>query len=421
MNTFAVIIGSLGTVFAVVMTILAALSFRKHRKISALSILFSGILAAAALGMMIFLGGLRLKLLLALPLLLLGMLLGFLRGQTVHMQWQGTQVVGRNSILFLLMWGLSLAFGQLLGMLGSPLLASLGLVPAVFSTGLQLGFQGNLFLRRLAMRQQKPAGGLNTIIGIGGGLAIFLLLLVTLIAAVPTLVRTFPDFSFPVQAGSLNENSQTGMNLDLPIEEPASEQSGGPPSTGLLPSSGSLVLSCDAELQKELDGEENYGGMEGEEYSFEETFESYDASMEMQVNLNQRTFLYSFEEHWIKHDLLYNPDFDEEPCPLYFDQSHTAVGTVLEDGWIKGNLSSTTKTENCTGTIPDSGTNQFFGYMDDELSVVVFCPLPISSLIDPSDYAVDFSSLQQAGKDNLITNWWNPDMCRTCTIEQVLP
>ena len=192
MNPIYSIIGAVGGVFAVVMTIISAISYRKPKKVSLVTSIFSGLIALLSLGALVFLGNIRIELLIALPLLVVGLLLGFLRGQAVKLYWESEVVIGRNSILFLIVWGLSLALSQFLGLLGSTLLASLGLIPAVFSTGLQLGYYGNIFLRRLFMRQGQEGGIMNTLIGIGGTAGLGLLVLVSLVLSVPDLIRRFP-------------------------------------------------------------------------------------------------------------------------------------------------------------------------------------------------------------------------------------
>jgi len=153
MNTLMIILGTLGSVFAAVLTVLSVINYRKPRKISLGTTFLSGLLALGGLLAMLLLGGLWLEPLLGLPLLLIGLLLGFLRGQAVKLSWADKAVIGKNSALFIILWGFSLGLSQLLGLLGSPLLASLGLVPVLISTGLQLGLYGNLFLRRLVMRR----------------------------------------------------------------------------------------------------------------------------------------------------------------------------------------------------------------------------------------------------------------------------
>ena len=194
MNSIYLVLGTMGSVFAVIMTILSVIAFRKPRKITVLSTLISGLISVLALAAMILLGGMRINPLLGFPLLIFGALLGFLRGQGVKLSWEGDKVVGRNSILFLILWGLSLALSQLLGTQGSPMLASLGLIPAAFTTGLQVGLYGNLFLRRLFLRRGgKTKGGLQAVIGIGGGLALLLLTLITIITLTPTILDSLNE------------------------------------------------------------------------------------------------------------------------------------------------------------------------------------------------------------------------------------
>jgi hypothetical protein len=193
MNTIFQIIGALGGVFLVLMTIISAISYRKPKKVTLVTNLLSGLIALLSLGALVLLGNMRIEPIIGLPLIVMGLLLGFLRGQAVKLSWEAEVVIGRNSILFLIVWGLSLALSQFLGLLGSTLLASLGLIPAVFSTGLQLGYYGNIFLRRLFMRPGRESGIMNTVIGIGGTAGLVLLVLVSLVISVPELVRRISD------------------------------------------------------------------------------------------------------------------------------------------------------------------------------------------------------------------------------------
>lgn len=199
METLQVIIGVLGSAFALVMTVLSIITFLKPRRITLLSTLISGVISLLTLPLIMLLGGLRLNLLMIIPLSLLGLLLGFLRGQTMHLSWQGKDVIGHNSILFLGIWGLSLTFSQALNLLGSPLLASLGFIPVVFATGLQLGFYNNLFLRRLLMQFADSSNG-RMLIGIAGGLALALLFLISAFISVPNLIDTFPEWNSETSA-----------------------------------------------------------------------------------------------------------------------------------------------------------------------------------------------------------------------------
>jgi len=167
MNFVMTLQGGFSSVMVLVLTVVSALTLRKPRKISVLGTLLSGVISALSLIVIVFLGGMRLNLLLAVPALLLGMLLGFVRGQMVKFSMLGKQVIGRNSILFIILWGASLGISLLLGLLNSPLLASLGLVPVFFSTGLQLGYYANLFLRRTAILLGAASGGFATLLNLG--------------------------------------------------------------------------------------------------------------------------------------------------------------------------------------------------------------------------------------------------------------
>ena len=168
MNTFLKLLGALSSFFVIIMTLIAALSLRKPRKISSLSTFISGIVALIAMLVMVLLGGLRIRLIFVVPTLLLGVLFGFVRGQLVKFNLVGKQVVGRNSILFIILWGLSLGVSLLLSLFNFPWLASLGLLPVIFSTGLQIGYNLNLFLRRVVIHLKNPGkhpfrqGGLAT-------------------------------------------------------------------------------------------------------------------------------------------------------------------------------------------------------------------------------------------------------------------
>jgi len=156
METILRLIGFLGVVFTMAMTVLMLFTFRKERRISTFSPLWSAVLSLVMLPVFILLSGARLNLLLAIPILALGLLAGFLRGLTTRLTYKDGQVVGRNSRLFLLGWGGSLVLAQLLNLFGSALLASVGLMPLFLSTGTQVGMNGNVFLRRLMMQPPPP-------------------------------------------------------------------------------------------------------------------------------------------------------------------------------------------------------------------------------------------------------------------------
>jgi hypothetical protein len=146
------LVGLLGSLFTLAITILMVFRFRKERRISAISSFMAALLSLILLPAFILLSGARLNLLLGLAILVLGLAVGFLRGMTTRLRYQGEDVVGKNSVLFLLGWGGSLALAQLLNLFGSAFLASVGLVPVFLSTGTQVGMNTNILIRRLLMK-----------------------------------------------------------------------------------------------------------------------------------------------------------------------------------------------------------------------------------------------------------------------------
>jgi hypothetical protein len=161
MDTIFGLIGLLGALFTGAMTILMLFTFRKERRINTFSPFFSTAFSVATLPIFMLLSGARLNLLLAFPIMAFGLLVGFLRGQAMRLYYKGSQVMGRESLLFLLGWGGSLALSQLLNLFGSALLASVGLLPLFLSTGTQVGINANLFLRRLVMQPPPAAASID--------------------------------------------------------------------------------------------------------------------------------------------------------------------------------------------------------------------------------------------------------------------
>lgn len=151
MTLFYQILGFLSFVFAIVMTGVMLVTFRKPRRVTALSALVSVLISLALLPIYLALSGVNPDPRLALPIFSLGLLVGFLRGQTTKLEYVGDDVVGKHSLFFLVLWGASLAISQLLSMFDSVILLAVGLSSLFFSTGTQAGIYGNWFLRRLVM------------------------------------------------------------------------------------------------------------------------------------------------------------------------------------------------------------------------------------------------------------------------------
>jgi len=159
MDTIYRIISLLSIGLTVVLIIVMLLTFRKERRIGAFSLLISAGLSLIMLPAFILLSGARLRLLIGLPLLAIGLLVGTLRGFATRLYHRGGHVVGKRSLWFLAGWGLSLVLAQLLSLAGSTILASVGLMPMYLSTGTQIGITGNLLLRRLFLRAPAAPQG----------------------------------------------------------------------------------------------------------------------------------------------------------------------------------------------------------------------------------------------------------------------
>lgn len=156
MDSVLRLVGCLFTLLTVAMTLAMVLTFRKERRIALFAPLISGLLSLVLLPIFIALSGASLNLCIGLPILILGGVLGYLRGQTTKMYYKDSEVVGRASIFFLLLWGVSLILAQFLNIVGSVLLSAIGLIPLFFSTGTQVGLNANIFLRRLLLQSKAP-------------------------------------------------------------------------------------------------------------------------------------------------------------------------------------------------------------------------------------------------------------------------
>jgi len=187
------IINIASVLFMILMTAVMLFGFRKPRRITFLSSTFSALMSIVIPVIHILITGLKPDLRLALPFLSFGMLLGFIRGVTMKLEFVADQVVGRHSIFFLLLWGLSLALNQALSSPYPTALMAAGLAALFLSTGTQVGFYGILAVRRLALipeeldtgKIQNQAFHRIIVFGFGGLLLIFLL--ESLLISIPAL------------------------------------------------------------------------------------------------------------------------------------------------------------------------------------------------------------------------------------------
>jgi hypothetical protein len=152
------LINVIGLLLTVALTIYLVLTFRKPRQVSLWGKILSVVISLAMLLFFILISGAKLNLLVGLPILIVGGVLGFIRGLAMKFSYQENQVIARGSWLFLLVWGGSWIIAQLINFFGSRLLSAVGLIPVFFSTGTQLGLDGILLLRRIVVYFRPPPG-----------------------------------------------------------------------------------------------------------------------------------------------------------------------------------------------------------------------------------------------------------------------
>ncbi len=417
MNKIFIILGTLGSVFAFVMTALAVINYKKPKKVTGWSSFLSGLMALLGLVAMTFLGGMRLNLELGFPIFLMGLFLGYLRGTAVKLNWENNQVIGRNSILFLILWGLSLALSQLLGLLGSPMLASLGLIPVVFTTGLQAGYYGNLFLRRLIMgRKAKSRKGLQAVIGIVGGIGLFLITALFLLILGPDVTDAFLKIGDRPQARFSQQEAPSTGSQSAPSEpSPALVP-------GQMPSSGKASISCEEEIERQKVYSLNGYNFGDSNYTFEQAFLSYDINLEMELDFSNRTF--SLQQHQIEEWSSIKFDQSDIYSILIVEAQTTAEGILDEDGWISGSFDYYSGYLDDPEQEPYEFTSYFYGYLDDQLEQIVICRLNPSENNGEgriNEFSADFDTLRAAGKNQLISNWYHSSACYTCEVEGVDP
>jgi hypothetical protein len=155
MNIFLYILNILVILSTLILTIVMILVFRTARPINYISPLLSILVCIQILVFFMVISGSRLNLWLGGFLLLAGSLIGLLRGLLEKLAYHNDVVVGSWPLFFLLIWGISLAIAQSANLFGSSLISSFGLIPLVFTTGIQVGISSGIFLRRIVV--QNPA------------------------------------------------------------------------------------------------------------------------------------------------------------------------------------------------------------------------------------------------------------------------
>ncbi len=146
------IVTLISSALAVAATIAMVVTYRRERRISAGSLVPSIVISAAMLPVYAWVSGVKANLLLASLAVVVGLLVGMVRGLGTRLHYQNRQVMGRHSLLFLLGWGLSYALSAAVNLLGSVLASAVGLLALCLSTGTQVGLNGWLLVRCLTLR-----------------------------------------------------------------------------------------------------------------------------------------------------------------------------------------------------------------------------------------------------------------------------
>jgi len=217
---FFMILNLFFSFLTIVMTGVMVFNFRKPRRITFLSSLTSALISLITPVIFLAITGVKPDFRLVLPFFCFGLLLGFLRGASMKLEFVGDEVVGRHSWFFLLLWGLSLAFNQGVNTLNSAILMAAGLAVLFTSTGTQVGFYGILAVRRLAfLPEGLDTGKINNTsfqkmiaVAFGGLILIFLL---------EALLFSIPAFSFIDFPGTSVRDS--GEEIQGLVPEPGAE------------------------------------------------------------------------------------------------------------------------------------------------------------------------------------------------------
>lgn len=137
----------------IILTVVMLLTFRKPRVIGKFTPLLSFLISFLILVLIIILSGARLNPLLFVPIFCIGVMVGLLYGISMKLYIFNKHVIGKQSWLFLLCFGISLVVTHLLIMTTNKLYASLGLIPLIFSVGTVFGREVSIFVRRIRMQK----------------------------------------------------------------------------------------------------------------------------------------------------------------------------------------------------------------------------------------------------------------------------
>jgi len=258
---------------------------------------------------------------------------------------------------------------------------------------------------------------MNTVIGIGGTIALVLLTVITLVITIPELVLSFPAGIGSVQAvaaAAAIEQNNTG-----PSSESVASAEGS--TTGADQGSGGpLQISCADQIERVKEHSVKAYNLSGANATFEQAFTDYQISLVMALDLESRAFSLDYRKleswSWYGWDREY---YETNPGPIRNNhKEYLGDGNLLENGWIQGDFTYSYiswSDEDDPETEEDS--NQLIGFIDNAQETVTICLLPVGANRTPENENIDFDQAIAAGKDQLVPGWWNVNSCYVCSVE----
>jgi hypothetical protein len=140
-------------------------TFHRVRSISALNCVVSVVITSMILVVYWIIVGTNLHWIILIALILFGMGLGFLMGQTTKVWFEEGERKAKNTIWYLIIWAACYLVTQTLVSMGHALSLNIGIGAIMLGTGVTVGSQGNIFLRLLLL---SPKASGKNIAGVSG-------------------------------------------------------------------------------------------------------------------------------------------------------------------------------------------------------------------------------------------------------------
>lgn len=146
---------------AFVMVIFAVIKFRKERLFKPLALIISLLISVILLPIYLSISGIHLSFFLRFLAFFLGFGLGIISGVTAKLRQSKPGIIGKQSRIAFLIWGLSLVFSMLMNLSSSPTVSALGALPLIFTTWIQVSANLVLLFRTIKLSRAKPARAAN--------------------------------------------------------------------------------------------------------------------------------------------------------------------------------------------------------------------------------------------------------------------